>query len=101
MTQSGNQLETKRETGQADPLLSIVPCEECDRLSRNEIALTHRASEAETRLQLFSPEPPFGEAAVQEFRACERRAEESRASLLRAREERLAHTSTHVMTIRM
>jgi hypothetical protein len=77
-----------------------VPCQECDRLSRDEIDLTRRASEAETRLQRFSPEPPFGEAAVNEFRACEQGAEESRAALLRARDERLAHTSTHSLTIR-
>ena len=77
-----------------------MPCQECDRLSRHEIDLTRRASEAETRLEHFCPEPPFDEAVVNEFRAREQSAEESRASLLRARGERVAHAGTHSLTIR-
>ena len=78
----------------------FVPCQECERLLRHEIDLTRRASEAETRLEDFCPEPPFGEAVVNAFRACEQRAEESRTSLLRARGERVAHAGTHLLTLR-
>jgi hypothetical protein len=77
-----------------------MPCVECDRLSRQEINLTRLASEAEARLHDFSPEPPFSDAVREDFRARERGAEESRTSLLRARDERVAHTSTHALTIR-
>jgi hypothetical protein len=77
-----------------------MPCVECDRLSRQEIELTRRASEAEARLHDFCPEPPFSDALREEFRARERGAEESRTCLLRARGERVAHTSTHTLTIR-
>jgi hypothetical protein len=76
----------------------VVPCYECDRLSRVEIDLTRRAADAERRLHEFVPEPPFGDAVVKEFHACEVGAEQSRASLLRARDERVAHTSTHALS---
>ena len=76
-----------------------MACQECERLSREEIEWTRHVSETEARLQRFSPEPPFDEAVVNEFRACEKGAEESRASLSRARAQRAEHTSKHSLTI--
>jgi hypothetical protein len=76
-----------------------VACKECERLSREEIDLTRRAAHADARLQQFSPEPPFGDVVLNELRAIEQKVEETRAGLLRAKSERIAHMKAHSMTM--
>lgn len=78
----------------------MVSCEECDRLTLEEMNLTRSAADADVRLQEFSPEPPFGEDARREFRDREVRAEDARAALLRVRKERVAHGNSHWLSVR-
>jgi len=74
-------------------------CAECDRLSRAEIEATRSAVAAETRLQHFYPEPPFGETAAKELKCCQRVLEDSREAVDLARSIRVAHTQSHSLTI--
>jgi len=64
-----------------------------------EIECTRRAADAQSRLEAFYPEPPFGGAAAKELRAYLRTAEQSRASLESAKRERVAHAETHSLTL--
>ncbi len=76
-----------------------MPCEECDRLSRAEIEATRSAVAAESRLQNFFPEPPFGESAAKELKRCQRASEDSREAVNVARGQRVAHAESHSMTM--
>jgi hypothetical protein len=74
-------------------------CVECDRLSRAEVDATRSAVAAESRLQDFYPEPPFGETAAKELKLCQRASEDSREAVNLARSTRVAHAQTHSLTI--
>jgi hypothetical protein len=74
-------------------------CAECDRLSRAEVEATRSAVAAESRLQDFFPEPPFGEIAAKELKRCQRASEDSRESVNLARSIRVAHAQSHSLTI--
>jgi hypothetical protein len=76
-----------------------MACVECDRLSRAEIEATRRADAAESRLQKFHPEPPFGETAAKELKRYLRGSEDSREAVTRARSIRIAHAESHSLTI--
>lgn len=76
-----------------------VACNECERLTRVEIESTRRAADAQSRLQAFYPEPPFGEAAANELHGYQDEVEKARASLDKAMRERAAHGETHLMTL--
>jgi len=76
-----------------------VPCSECDRILREEILATRRASEAQTRLQDFYPEPPFGAAAAEILRICQKDTEDTRANLLRIQSERAEHATIHALSL--
>ena len=76
-----------------------MACGECERLDKVEIECARRASSAQSLLQSFSPEPPFGETAANQLRMFENAAEQSRASLDRAKRERALHDESHAMTL--
>ena len=74
-------------------------CAECDRLSRAEVEATRIAVAAESRLQDYYPEPPFGETAAKELKLCQRASEASREAVNLARSIRVAHAQSHSLTI--
>jgi hypothetical protein len=74
-------------------------CAECDRLSRAEVEATRNAVAAESRLQDFYPEPPFGETAAKELKRCQHALEDSREAVDLARSIRVAHAQSHSLTI--
>lgn len=76
-----------------------MSCAECDRLSRVEIEATRSAVAAESRLQDFRPEPPFGDTAAKELKRCQRASEDSREAVNLARSIRVAHAQSHSLTI--
>ena len=76
-----------------------MPCAECERLSRAEIEATRTAVAAEIELESYHPEPPFGEAASEELKRCQRASETSRAAVDLARSRRVAHAQLHCLTI--
>jgi len=51
------------------------------------------------RATAVAPEPPFGETAANQLRMFEYEAEQSRASLDRAKRERTVHSESHAMTL--
>jgi len=75
-----------------------MACVECERLDKVEIECERRAGAAQSRLQSFHPEPPFGEATSNQLRSLEHASETSRASLANAKRERTQHRETHAMT---
>ena len=70
-----------------------------DRLSGADIEATQRADAAESRLQNFHPEPPFGETAAKELKRYLRGSEDSREAVTLARIIRIAHAESHSLTI--
>ncbi|MEO8594096.1 MAG: hypothetical protein ABI759_12310 [Candidatus Solibacter sp.] len=68
-------------------------------MDKVEIECVRRVDSAQSRLHAFLPEPPFGEASVIELQLCERATESARASLDKAKHERVAHRETHAMTL--
>ena len=77
----------------------IMACAECDRLSKLEVECTRRAEISQELLNSFVPQPPYGSDASTEFRRYEQAAEESRASMDKARRERVAHFESHALTL--
>jgi hypothetical protein len=76
-----------------------MACSECSRLEKAEIDCARLASDASSLLESFSPEPPFGEVAANQLHSFELGLELSRASLEKAKRERLEHMETHKLTM--
>ncbi len=76
-----------------------MACKECEQLSRAEIDATRQVAAAESRLQSYSPEPPYGEAAAQRLKGFQQALESSRNTELEMRAKRVAHSQTHMMSL--
>jgi hypothetical protein len=76
-----------------------MACEQCELLSRAEIAATRQVADAEASLQAYFPSPPFGDVAAAELKRCQRALEESRAAVNQTRINRTEHAKTHSLTI--
>ena len=76
-----------------------MSCPECEMLSRAEIDATRQTAAAESALQDYSPQPPFGTAAIAELNRRQRILEESRATANLTRSKRTEHARTHSLTI--
>ena len=74
-------------------------CTVCDRVYKVVIECSLRATSAQSRLESFVPEPPFGNAAMNDLQDRQVEAEKSRAALARAERERTEHLQTHSLTI--
>ena len=74
-------------------------CTECDRVYQVVIECTRRATTAQSRLESFVPEPPFGNAARNDLHSRQVEAEKSRTALADAERERTEHLQTHALTM--
>ena len=74
-------------------------CTECDRVYKAVIECNRRAMSAQSRLESFVPEPPFGNAALNDLQGRQVEAERSRAALADAERERTEHLQTHLLTM--
>ena len=74
-------------------------CTECDRVYKVVIECSRRATSAQSRLESFVPEPPFGNAARNALLGRQVEAEKSRAALVDAERERTEHLRTHLLTM--
>ena len=74
-------------------------CTECDRVYKVVIECSRRATSAQSRLESFVPEPPFGNAARSDLHDRQLEAEKSRTALAHAERERTEHLQTHLLTL--
>ena len=74
-------------------------CTECDRVYKAVIECSRSATIAQSRLESFIPEPPFGNAARSDLQRRQTEVEESRAALAHAERERTEHLQTHCLTM--